>query len=154
MTRSIAATALGYYALAIVSAVVPWVNAEVVMVSAVPTAVSRWHLTGLVVAVSLGQMTGKSIMFWLSRRTTVRPRWTRWQREIDSWRARYEKRPAAALAVTFVSALVGFPPFFIVSIVAGAVRVAFGWFLAVGLAGRLLHFGAIALIPDLLRRAS
>lgn len=154
MTNSMAATALGYYAVAIVSAVVPWVNAEVVMVSAVPIAVSPWHLAGLVVAVSLGQMTGKSIMFWLSRRTTARPQWTRWRQAIDTWRARYDERPRAALAMTFVSALIGFPPFFIVSIVAGAMRVSFGWFLAVGLAGRLLHFGAIALIPDLLRRAS
>jgi membrane protein YqaA with SNARE-associated domain len=154
MTASLATTVLAYYALAIVSAVVPWVNAELVMVSAVPLAGSPLQLTGLVVAVSLGQMTGKSVMYWLSRRSAARPTWTRWQRSVDAWRARFDTRPVAALALTFVSALIGIPPFFIVSIAAGAVRVAFGWFLAVGIAGRLLHFGAVALLPGLLQRTS
>lgn len=147
-------TFLSYYALAVVSAVVPWVNAEVVMVSAVPLARSSVHLAALVVAVSCGQMTGKSAMYWLSRRSTTRPGWARWEKAIGTWRARFEARPGAALGLTFLSALVGVPPFYVVSIAAGAVRVAFGWFLALGTLGRLLHFGAFALIPDLLRRSS
>jgi len=45
-----------------------------------------------------------------------------------------------------VSAAVGFPPFFAVSIAAGTFGMAFGAFLAAGGAGRFVHFAALALI--------
>ena len=146
------ATTVGYYGLAIVSAVLPWVNAEVLMLSAVPMAGSTPQLGTLVVAVSLGQMTGKSAMYWLARHTGDTTRWPRWHRSLDTWRARLAGRPRSALIVTFISALVGFPPFFLVSLVAGIARVGFGWFLAVGTVGRLLHFAAVAVVPGLVRR--
>ena len=79
-------------------------------------------------------------------------RWPRWHRALDTWRTRLSGRPRTALAVTFLSALVGFPPFFLVSLVAGVARVGFGWFLAWGTFGRLLHFAAVALAPGLLKR--
>ena len=143
--------ALGYYALAVVSAVVPWVNAEVVMLSAVPVAGSPWQLGGLVVLVTLGQMTGKTIMYWASRNAT-RPRAPRVQALIDRWRERLHRHPGSALGVMFVSATLGLPPFYIVAIVAGALNIAFGRFLAVGTLGRLVHFTLVAFIPQLVWR--
>ncbi|MEQ1870685.1 MAG: VTT domain-containing protein [Vicinamibacterales bacterium] len=145
--------AAGYYGAAVVSAVAPWVNGEVLMLSAVPLAGSRTRLAALVIAVSAGQMTGKTIAYWLSRRST-RARSPRLQRALDRWQARFEARPWAALATTFVSALVGIPPFFIVSMLAGTLRVAFGQFLAVGTVGRLIHFALVAFVPELLWRTS
>jgi membrane protein YqaA with SNARE-associated domain len=67
---------------------------------------------------------------------------------------RLETRPASALGITFASALVGVPPFFLVSIVAGALNVAFARFLVAGTAGRLIHFTLVAFVPELLRRTS
>ena len=52
----------GYFGLAVLSAVVPWFNAEVVMLSAVPLAASPLQLGLLVGAVTAGQMTGKATM--------------------------------------------------------------------------------------------
>jgi hypothetical protein len=51
-------TALAYFGLSFVSAVIPWVNAELVMISAIPLAASSTALASLVVVVSAGQMTG------------------------------------------------------------------------------------------------
>ena len=51
-----------------------------------------------------------------------------------------------------VSALVGVPPFYVVSVVAGALRLSFAAFLAVGGLGRLAHFGLLAAAPHLARR--
>jgi membrane protein YqaA with SNARE-associated domain len=141
-------TALGYYMAAIVSAVVPWVNGELLMMSAVPLARSRGALAILVVAVTAGQMTGKALMYWVSRKST-RPHSMRVQRSVERWRGRLQRRPRAVLAVVLVSALVGFPPFFVVSVAAGAIGLAFPRFLAVGLAGRLAHFAAVAFGPEL-----
>jgi membrane protein YqaA with SNARE-associated domain len=145
--------ALAYCGAGFVSAVVPWVNAEVLMLSAVPLARSAPALAALVVAVSAGQMAGKAVMYWVSRRSAL-PRSPRVQGALDRWRVRFEHRPGAALGLTFVSALVGIPPFYAVSIAAGALRVAFGRFMAVGTLGRLAHFAIVALLPDLLWRTS
>jgi membrane protein YqaA with SNARE-associated domain len=143
--------AAGYFGLAVVSALVPWVNAEVLMISAVPVAGSTGALAGLVVAVSAGQMIGKSAMYWLSRSST-RPLSPRWQRLTDGWRERFGARPRLALGMTFVSAVFGVPPFFITSMAVGALHLAFARFLVVGTAGRLVHFSLVAFLPDMLRR--
>ena len=145
-------TAAGYYAIGILSAVMPWVNAEILMLSAIPVAGSRQALAALVLAVSAGQMTGKAGAYWMSRRS-ARPQSPRVQQALDRWRTRLERRPASALLITFVSALVGFPPFFVVSMAAGTLKVAFGQFMAIGSAGRLIHFALVAFLPELLRRA-
>ena len=143
--------ALGCYTLAVVSAVVPWVNAEVVMLSAVPLAGSPYQLGALVAFVTLGQMTGKTIVYWASRNAT-RPRAPRVQEAIDRWRQRLHRHPGSALGVMLVSATLGLPPFYIVAIAAGALNVAFGRFLAVGTFGRLVHFTLLAFIPQLVWR--
>lgn len=55
-------TAAAYYGLAVTSALVPWVNAELIMLSAVPLAETQAQLGLLAGVVTLGQMTGKGAM--------------------------------------------------------------------------------------------
>jgi len=137
------------YSTAVISAVIPWVNAEVLMLAAVPLAGSRVELATLVALVTVGQMTGKSVAYWLSR-TTTRPRTLRFQNAIDAWRTRVERYPHSALGMVFISATLGVPPFYIVAITAGALQVAFARFLVVGTIGRLVHFALVALAPQLI----
>ena len=138
----------GAYGLAIVSAVVPWFNAELLLLSLTPA--SRSTLDGglLVVAMTLGQMTGKCAMYWLSRRSTLRPS-PRVRAAIDRWTGRMRRHLAWALLIVFVSAIFGMPPFYVVSIVSGAIRIPFAAFAVVGTGGRLIHFAAVAWIPQL-----
>ena len=143
--------AAGYYALAVVSALVPWVNAEVIMLSAVPLAGSPSRLALLVGLVTLGQMTGKATIYWIARHA-VRPQAPRLQRAIDRWREPLERRPQLALGVMLLSSTVGLPPLYIITLAAGALHVAFGRFLAVGTVGRLLHFAVLAFVPQLIWR--
>jgi len=144
--------AAGCYTLAVVSAVVPWVNAEVMMLSAVPLAGSSMQLAVLVALVTLGQMTGKTIIYWTSRNAT-RPRAPRLQNAIEGWREHLQRHPRSALGIVLVSSIIGLPPFYIVSIAAGALNVAFGRFFAVGAAGRLVHFAVLAFVPRLVWRS-
>lgn len=150
-----------YFALAVISAVVPWVNAEVLMLSAVPWASTPAVLIGAVVAVTLGQMTGKSFVFWASRHASRRraadahplaESRTSSRSYIARWGQRLNANPRAGISLTFVSSLVGLPPFFLVSIAAGSLGMGFGTFLAAGTAGRAVHFALIAFAPELLRR--
>jgi membrane protein YqaA with SNARE-associated domain len=143
--------ASGCYAIAVVSAIVPWVNAEVVMLSAAPLARTQVQLAALVALVTLGQRTGKSIMYWISRKA-ARPRAPRVQQAIDRWQERFQRHPGSALGVMAISSTVGLPPFYVVAIAAGALHVPFGRFLAVGTAGRLVHFALLALVPQLVWR--
>jgi membrane protein YqaA with SNARE-associated domain len=142
-----------YYALAVVSAVVPWANAEVLMLSAVPLTGSPMHLGVLVVAVTLGQMTGKSVMYWASRHAAY-PRGRRLQSVIDRGREHFHRHPRGALGVMLVSALMGLPPFYLVVLAAGALNIAFIRFFVVGFAGRLAHFALVAFVPHLIGRMS
>jgi membrane protein YqaA with SNARE-associated domain len=153
MFPSVWPSAVAYFGLAIVSAVLPWVNAELLMISAVPLVASRSALAALVIAVAAGQMTGKTLMYWASRRS-VHPRSPLVQRGIDRWRLRLQRRPQSAVAIIFLSALVGIPPFFIVSVAAGALGVAVRRFLVAGAVGRLAHFTIVAFVPDILWRTS
>ena len=138
--------AAGYYPLAVLSAVLPWVNAELVMLSAVPLAGSPLRLGALVGVVTAGQMTGKAVMYWIARRTN-RPHGPLLQRVLERWQERLQRCPRSALGVTFVSSIVGIPPFYLVAMAAGALNVAFSRFLAVGTLGRLIHFGIVAFVP-------
>ena len=142
------------YVLGVGSAVLPWLNAEVLLLGAVPLA---GHMGGLlagrlvapgalVVAMTAGQMTGKCAIYWLARRGRS-PQHPRLAGFLARWRDRIERRPYATTALVFVSAVVGFPPFFLVSIAAGAGRMAFAGFVTAGTIGRLIHFGAIAAVP-------
>jgi membrane protein YqaA with SNARE-associated domain len=134
-----------YFALAVVSALVPWVNAELLMLSAVPLAGTPVQLAWFVVLVTLGQMVGKSVMYWISR--SAGHRVPKLEAAVARWRRRFEGRPATALGITLVSSAVGFPPFYLISIAAGALKVAFTPFLIVGTIGRLIHFAVVAAIP-------
>jgi membrane protein YqaA with SNARE-associated domain len=138
--------ATGYYGLAVLSAVLPWVNGELVMLSAVPLAGSPRQLGALVSVVTAGQMTGKAAMYWIARRTP-RPHGSRFQRVLERWRERFQHSPRSALGLTFISSIIGIPPFYLVAMAAGALNVAFGRFLVVGTLGRLIHFGIVAFLP-------
>jgi membrane protein YqaA with SNARE-associated domain len=51
--------------------------------------------------------------------------------------------------LVFVSSLAGIPPFYVMSLVAGALRMNFMLYLATSTAGRLLRFGALVSLPQM-----
>ncbi len=62
---------------------------------------------------------------------------------------RLESVASHGTAVVFASAFTGVPPFHAVSVAAGVVRFHFPRFLALALAGRVLRFTLVFLIPRL-----
>jgi membrane protein YqaA with SNARE-associated domain len=116
--------------LSIVSALVPWVNGEVILLSLTAVARSPWARLLLVLSASAGQMAGKCVLYWAGKGVI-----------------RFEQSPARMLSLVFVSSAVGIPPFYVITILAGVLRVRFGPFFAVGACGRVVRFGALAFIP-------
>jgi membrane protein YqaA with SNARE-associated domain len=65
------------------------------------------------------------------------------QARLETWRTRTHERPVVAGALVFVSAFSGFPPFAILSVIAGQLRMQLALFFGLGLAGRWLRFTAV-----------
>ena len=84
-----------YYPLAVTSAVLPWVNAELLMLSAVPIVETPLGLSAAVCAVTAGQMTGKGMVFWMARRAKG-PRGARLESLLDRYRTHLVRRPRSA----------------------------------------------------------
>jgi membrane protein YqaA with SNARE-associated domain len=130
------------------SALVPLVNLEAYLGvrGSVGGMDSVWVL-GLVAA--SGQMAGKLVWYYLGasslswgwvRRRVDKPKA---QARLETWRTRTNDRPVAAGALVLASAFSGFPPFAILAVLAGQLRMSLALFLVLGLAGRWLRFTAV-----------
>ncbi len=141
----------GCFLLAVVSAIFPWVAAEAVLVAFLALSHSVTESLAIVVILSAGQMAGKAMVFWGARRGQT---WKgRGSGPVERWRARLTASSGRASLIVLASSLLGFPPFFLVTIAAGAFEVDFGRFMAAGLAGRLVRFAILALPQTLARFA-
>jgi len=136
------------FALSIVSALVPWVNGEVLLLSLAALVRSPFHLAALVLLASAGQMVGKCALYWAGR-GVIPLQSGRVGRTVTSWRERFERSSSRPMGLVFISSALGIPPFYVITILAGAVRLRFGRFIAVGACGRVLRFGALILVPQL-----
>lgn len=133
---------------AFASALVPLVNMEAYLgIQAGVEQVDHIWLLGLLAA--CGQMLGKVVWYHLGARS-LRWGWVRrkleqpkQQARLELWRRRTEQRPALVGVLLFASALAGLPPFAIVSVLAGQLRMNAVLFFTVGLAGRWLRFAAV-----------
>jgi membrane protein YqaA with SNARE-associated domain len=139
---------LGVGGVAVVSALVPLVNIEAVLGvrGSVADVQSIW-LLGF--AAALGQMLGKLVWYYLGA-SSLSWGWVRRRMEapkaaerLERWRRRTHERPVVAGALVFVSAVTGFPPFAILAVLAGQLRMQLGLFFGLGLLGRWLRFAAV-----------
>ena len=139
-----AALVVSAFSGAVVSAVVPVVNTELLAIGlamAAPPAAAPL----LVLALASGQMVGKSALFLTGgrlSRVALEGRLARWR--LDGRAAR------AGAPLVGLSAFAGLPPFYLVAVAAPAVGIRFGTFLLFGLLGRLARFGLLIGVPELL----
>lgn len=150
-------TLLGTVAFGVLSAVLPFANAEAYVV----TSQVSHSIEPLPVAlgIAVGQTIGKVSLFYGVRRGKdlpgVRHRRAILRRQpVGPTRAWFRAALHTLLAlvgqkrwglpITFVAAVVGVPPLYAVALLAGATRMRLAWFAAVVLAGRALRFGLMA----------
>jgi membrane protein YqaA with SNARE-associated domain len=134
--------------LAFVSALVPVVNIEVILAGrgSLGGVQSIWLLS---LAAAFGQMVGKLVWYYLGANslqwTWVRKRieTPKAQARLELWRTRTHSRPVVAGSLVLVSAASGFPPFAILSVLAGQLRMNLLLFFGLGLVGRWARFAAV-----------
>jgi len=140
------------FGLAFCSALMPWVNAEILTLALPALAGTTPRLLLLVALVTAGQMTGKCILYQFARRGLKIPG-GRAGVLIEQWRKKLAGSPGTSVTVLGLSSSLGFPPFYLMSIVAGLLQMPFGWFVATGTVGRFLRFGFFAFVPRAVLRA-
>lgn len=134
---------------AVVSAFVPVVNIELVLIAA-SAALPRGYAIPLILAATLGQMTGKSMMFFGGRGVKFLQR-GRMKDRIDLMGEIMQGRDGAVGTMLFTSAATGLPPFYVVSVASGLVGVRFVQFAALGFLGRLTRFSVVVMFPHLIK---
>jgi membrane protein YqaA with SNARE-associated domain len=139
---------LGVLGVAFASALVPLVNIEAYLgVRGSVGGIGNVWVLGL--AAGFGQMVGKVVWYYLGA-SSLHWGWVRRRMEtpkaqarLETWRTRTHERPVVAGALVFVSAFSGFPPFAILAVLAGQLRMQLALFFGLGLAGRWLRFTAV-----------
>lgn len=133
-----------------VSGLVPFVNTEIFLVVVSPF-VLRPALAPIALITALGQMVAKSILFYAGK-GVFSIKMGRHEKRIKAVQKKFMEREGRADVLIFVSAVLGFPPFYATSFVAGALKLHFVNFLVAGFVGRSIRFGLIIYFPQLLMR--
>jgi membrane protein YqaA with SNARE-associated domain len=133
----------------VASGLVPILNAEIFLVGVAAISPDK-SVAAVAILGALGQMIAKSGMYLGGRGMLKLPLGKR-RADLDAVQARIERWRSKDLLV-FVSASVGLPPFFAVSIFAGTLRFPFVRFMLAGFLGRLLRFGLVVAVPAIGRR--
>ena len=133
------------FGFAAISSIIPIFNMEayIVVVFAKSSEFTALELSAIG---SLGQNAGKLVWYYVARGVLDIP-WLRQRMEqpkrkaaFERWRGRVEGRPGLSGVLTFISAMVGFPPFFAIAAIAGSLRMNVVVFLVAGFLGRTLFF--------------
>jgi len=137
-----------------VSALIPIVNIELFLLAAAAIASTSFPVWTLGIVAAVGQMIGKTLWYWSAGAALDSRPGRRFAPErVAALRLRMAAMNAWVLSgLSFGSALTGFPPFLLFSILAGAVRMKYWRFAATGLAGRCLRLVAIVSFPHAIKR--
>lgn len=130
---------LGAFLSSVLSGFVPIVNGEVVAVTAAMLVTPDAHGPLLAACVG-GQMLAKLCLYGIARWSPKRLP-TRAQGAIARFEALSQKR--GSMLIVFASAAIGMPPFYLVTIAAGALRLPAVLFAACGMAGTLARYAVV-----------
>lgn len=142
---------VGVYAASLVigfvSGLVPFVNAELFLVLVSPI-VARHSLLPIAAIMAVGQMAAKTILFYAGR-GVFNINMGRLEKRIEAVQRKFKEWENKVDLLVFVSASVGIPPFYVLSFVAGALKLHILRFLSMGLVGRSIRFAVIIYFPQL-----
>lgn len=136
---------IGTFLFSIASALLPILNVEAYLAAVAVKAnhLSDWQLAAVGGA---GQGVGK-ILWYFAGKESLRIRRIREKMETEKWQVAYERwharivgRPVLAGAISFGSAVSGFPPLAIIAVLAGTLRMNFLIFIVTVVVGRTIRF--------------
>jgi membrane protein YqaA with SNARE-associated domain len=132
-----------------VSALVPVLPIEPLLLGA-SASVPAPLLLPVVALATVGHMAAKTLLYLGSRSAAERAVPARHRAALERVRALLSRRRRVQVLTLLVSAIAGVPPFYLVTVCCGALRIPLRDYLVVSVVGRGLRFGALALLPRLL----
>jgi membrane protein YqaA with SNARE-associated domain len=131
------------FVICFIGGLVPIVNCEVYLA----VAVTQWmtspvQIPAIVLLASTGQMVAK-LLLYLTAAGALKLPTGRYQAKLEKARDRIERWRSKPKWILFVSASLGLPPFYVISLLAGAFGIKLPAFLVIGFAGRVLRFTVI-----------
>jgi membrane protein YqaA with SNARE-associated domain len=136
------------FGLAFLSGVIPFLVSIELYLLAV-AAFTDASAPAVVCLVTAGQTTAK-IVLYLVGKGALNIRWVKKSAASKAADA-FAKRPSSGLTVVAASAVIGFPPLYAVSLVAGTLRLPLVAFTLIIFVGRLVRFSAVYLVPGLFK---
>lgn len=136
------------FAFALVSGIIPFIlNIELYLLAvAALTNASPVAIVGLATA---GQTLAKCVLYLVGK-GALKVTWVKRGTESKA-AAAFAKHPRGGLGIVAVSSVIGIPPLYATSIVAGTLRLPFAPFMVIIVIGRVIRFGAVYLAPGLLK---
>lgn len=138
-------------AVAVVSALAPFVSIEVYLIGA--TAVTpEGALAAMAIGAGVLQPVGKLAYYYMGR-GMLNARWLkrkkpgRWAERMARWREQAEGRPLWFAALMGASAFASIPPYLLTCVLAGTVRMNVVVFLAVSIPARIARFLIVVFVP-------
>ena len=132
---------IGAAATVAVGGILPWINGEVVVAGAA-LLTPQSGLPVLVSVCAAAQMSAKAVLYgvirWVPERMPARAR------RLTSRIEAYRKRRGLLVLAVFSGSAVALPPFYLVTLACGMLRVPFALFAIAGLGGTILRYGALA----------
>jgi membrane protein YqaA with SNARE-associated domain len=125
----------------VLGGVFPWINAELVVV-ATALLLPPATVPALVLGCAAGQMASKAGVYGLSR--AAPHRLPERLRRLVMRAERLRERKHAMAAMVLSSALVALPPFYLVTIASGMMRLPFALYALLGLLGTTARYGFLA----------
>lgn len=132
----------GTFVICFIGGLVPVFNAELYLIAVTLMVASPAPLPAVVVLAAAGQMIAKSILYFTGRGAADLTS-GRWAEKLERARARVARWQHHPRWLLLVSAVLGLPPFYAVSLLAGALKISFRTFFLLGLTGRTVRFGAV-----------
>jgi membrane protein YqaA with SNARE-associated domain len=130
-----------------VSGFLPLIHSETFLVSASALCPPSFILP-MAASAAIGQM-GAKVLLYFAGVGVMRLPLHRYHAKAAAARERFERRRGRTGTFLFASAVLGFPPFYAVSVMAGALRLDLVTFVLTGLAGRFVRFAVFVALPQL-----
>jgi len=132
---------IGAAATVAVGGILPWINGEVVVAGAA-LLTPQSGLPVLVVACAAAQMSAKAVLYgvirWMPERMPARAR------QLTSRIEAYRTRRGLLVLAIFSGSAIALPPFYLVTLACGMLRVPFALFAIAGFAGTISRYGFLA----------
>jgi membrane protein YqaA with SNARE-associated domain len=133
----------GTFVICFLAGLVPVINAEVWLIAVTTVMIaSPAPLPAIVVLAAAGQMIAKVMMFYAARGVFELPR-GRFKAKVEAARAKIARWKDRPKWVLWLSAIAGLPPFYVITLVAGALGISIRTFCVIGMTGRVVRFGAL-----------